>query len=347
MRSSAPVATSHTSQAGSTRRSARRQLGHDARRRRHCRWRPGAFGRRVGMRHHDPQAARGRVVDADHVARATLPGTRKRCTTTRRPARVNDRFDRAWARPSARLAAGRGPASARRLAMVVGVARRRPAAAMSAAAVSAAGMPAPRARSPGAGRRSARTRTRRRGRPPRPRPSSSGTPSGSPPGEHDVRAEGGRAPPPPAGAVVGAARATSRVGERWKSSAWSRWAKAWGWRGRERMQEAQHADRAALVVVLAGERGQAQQPVRGARVAGRDRMVLGVLAAGHQALVVRGGLEEAAALLVGEALDHRVRQLARGGEPARLERRLVQGEQRLEQEGVVLEVGVQPRLARP
>ena len=45
--------------------------------------------------------------------------------------------------------------------------------------------------------------------------------------------------------------------------------------------------------------------------------------------------------LVGEAGDHRVGQLPGRGEPARLERRLVEGEQRLEQEGVVLEVGVQ------
>ena len=67
----------------------------------------------------------------------------------------------------------------------------------------------------------------------------------------------------------------------------------------------------SLVLVLAGERRQAQQAVGGARVAGRDRVVLQVLAAGHELLVVGRGLEEAAALVVGEALDHRVGQLAR------------------------------------
>ena len=71
-------------------------------------------------------------------------------------------------------------------------------------------------------------------------------------------------------------------------------------------------------------------------------MVADVLAPGDQLLVVVGGGEEAAALVVGEALDHRVGRLAGGVEPAHLERRLVEAQQRLHQVGMILEVGVQP-----
>ena len=74
-------------------------------------------------------------------------------------------------------------------------------------------------------------------------------------------------------------------------------------------------------------------------------MVADVLAAGDQFLVVVRGGEEPAALVVGEALDHRVGGLARGVEPANLEGRLVEAQERLDQEGVVLEVGVEPGLA--
>ena len=74
-------------------------------------------------------------------------------------------------------------------------------------------------------------------------------------------------------------------------------------------------------------------------------MVVDVLAPGDQLLVVLGGGEEAAALGVGEAGDHRIGRLAGGVEPAHLEGRLVERQQRLEQVGVVLEVGVQLRLA--
>ena len=74
-------------------------------------------------------------------------------------------------------------------------------------------------------------------------------------------------------------------------------------------------------------------------------MVAEVLAAGDQLLVVVRGGEEAATLLVGEALDHRLGGLAGGVEPAHLEGRLVEAQQRLDQEGVVLEVGVEPALA--
>src|SRR5829696_3491753 len=101
----------------------------------------------------------------------------------------------------------------------------------------------------------------------------------------------------------------------------------------------------ARVAVLAGEGGEAQEAVGGARVARGYRVVLEVLAPRDEPLVVDRGLEEAAALAVGEALDHRVGGRAGGGEPAWLEARLVQGEERLDQVGVVLEVGVEARLA--
>ena len=57
--------------------------------------------------------------------------------------------------------------------------------------------------------------------------------------------------------------------------------------------------------------------------------------------MVGGGRVEAAALGVVEALDRRLRQRAGLGEPALFEGRFVEGQQCLEQEGVVLEVGVE------
>ena len=64
--------------------------------------------------------------------------------------------------------------------------------------------------------------------------------------------------------------------------------------GRQLVQQAQHAHGLVLVAVLAGQRAEPQQPVGGARVARRDRVVLQVLAARQQPLVVGRGLEEAA-----------------------------------------------------
>jgi hypothetical protein len=92
----------------------------------------------------------------------------------------------------------------------------------------------------------------------------------------------------------------------------------------DRVEEAEDADRPALVLVPAGQRRQAQQPVCRARVGGGDRVVLEVLPPGHELLVIGRCLEEAATLVVGDALDHRVGELARGREPARLEGRLVE-----------------------
>ncbi len=99
--------------------------------------------------------------------------------------------------------------------------------------------------------------------------------------------------------------------------------------------------RARAYARFAAQRREAQEAEGGGAVAGRDRVVADLLAAGDQLLVVGRGGEEAAALGVAEAGDHRVGQLPRGGEPARLEARFVEDEERFEQEGVVLEVGVQ------
>ena len=101
----------------------------------------------------------------------------------------------------------------------------------------------------------------------------------------------------------------------------------------------------ALVAVLAGERGEPQETEGRRRVARWDRVVLGILAARDQLLVVVRRREEAAALGVREAVDHRLGRLTRGVEPADLEGRLVERQQRLDQIRVVLEVGVELRLA--
>ena len=66
-----------------------------------------------------------------------------------------------------------------------------------------------------------------------------------------------------------------------------------------------------------------------------------VLGAGDQRLVVAAGVEEAALRRVPELLDHDVGQVQGRLDPARLERRLVQRHQGVDQEGVILQVGVQ------
>src|SRR5512132_295464 len=92
----------------------------------------------------------------------------------------------------------------------------------------------------------------------------------------------------------------------------------------ERVQQPDRAERGLLVAVLARERGEPQQPERRRRLAGRDRVVLDVLAARDQLLVVVGGREEAAVLGGGGALYDRVGECPRLGEPARVEGRLVE-----------------------
>src|SRR3954454_14173092 len=75
---------------------------------------------------------------------------------------------------------------------------------------------------------------------------------------------------------------------------------------RDLVQKPEDAERALLVPVLAAQEREPEKAVRGARIAGRDRVVLEILTARDEALVVVGRLEEAAPLLVGEVLDREV-----------------------------------------
>src|SRR5580658_7066008 len=111
------------------------------------------------------------------------------------------------------------------------------------------------------------------------------------------------------------------------------------------VEQAEHPDGLVLVALLAGEESEAKQAEGGRRVPGGDGRVVEILAAGGEALVVVGGGEEAAVLGVGEVIDRRFGERRRLAVPALLERRLVQGEERLEQEGMVLKVGAQPSAA--
>ena len=114
---------------------------------------------------------------------------------------------------------------------------------------------------------------------------------------------------------------------------------------RDRVQQPDRAERRLLVAILARQCREPQQGERGGRLAGGDRVVLDLLAPGDQLLVVLVGREEPAVLAVGEALEDRVGERLRLGEPPRVERRLVERQQRVEQERVVLEHRPQPRLA--
>jgi hypothetical protein len=98
--------------------------------------------------------------------------------------------------------------------------------------------------------------------------------------------------------------------------------------------------------VLAGQRGEPQQAERARRLRRRDRRCPRVLAARDQLLVVGGGREEAAAL--GSAKRSRiVSASARASANQRgVERRLVERQQRLEQERVVLEYARSSRRPR-
>src|SRR5262249_53918289 len=99
------------------------------------------------------------------------------------------------------------------------------------------------------------------------------------------------------------------------------------------------------VAALAAQRGEPQEAEGRRGVAGGDRVVADLLAPRDQILVVGGGREEGAALGVAEAIDHRLRYGLRLLVPALLEARFVQRQERLEQERVVLEVGVEASLA--
>jgi hypothetical protein len=109
---------------------------------------------------------------------------------------------------------------------------------------------------------------------------------------------------------------------------------------RHLVQEAHDGDRLALVFLLARQLREPHQPDGCARATRGDRRVLDVLAAGDQGLSVRGRREEAALLGIGEAGDHLVGQPRGGVEEAHLAGRFEQRYQRLEQEGMVLQVGV-------
>ena len=106
-------------------------------------------------------------------------------------------------------------------------------------------------------------------------------------------------------------------------------------------EEAEDALGCLFVGALAGQGGEAEQAEGGGGVAGGDRVVADLLAAGDQRFVVVGGGEEAAALVVGEAGEQGVGELAGALEPDGLEARFVEGEQGLEQEGVVLQVSLE------
>ena len=107
------------------------------------------------------------------------------------------------------------------------------------------------------------------------------------------------------------------------------------------MEQLEDPGGVALVLVLPGQGGEAEEAECGRRVARRDRVVVDVLASDDELLVVVRGGEEAAALRVGEELDHLVRGLARGVEPADVEGRLIEREEGLGQVRVVLEVSGQ------
>ena len=105
--------------------------------------------------------------------------------------------------------------------------------------------------------------------------------------------------------------------------------------GEDRGQHAQPPAGRPRVPVVAGQGGEAEQPVAGERVRGRRRAVLDVLRAHDERRRVGAGAEEAAPLGVGEAGQQAVGGAARLGEPGRVVD-LGQAAQRLEQRRVVL-----------
>jgi hypothetical protein len=111
------------------------------------------------------------------------------------------------------------------------------------------------------------------------------------------------------------------------------------------VDELERPDGGPLVGALAGQGGEPQKPEGGARGAGGDRRVVDVLAPGDELLVVGGGREEPAPVGVGEALEDDVAEAPGLGEVPLVEAGLVEGEEGLEQERVVLEVGAELGLA--
>ena len=139
--------------------------------------------------------------------------------------------------------------------------------------------------------------------------------------------------------------ATSLTGAKWKSIAVSRCASACGWLAAawwsSRKTPAAWRSYSCSPVSAARRRS----PKAAAEFPDGIGWSSDVLAPHDQLLVVVCGGEEAAAVGVGEQLDHLVGGLARGVEPANVERRLVQGQERLDQVRVVLEVGGEVRAA--
>ncbi|HLF03255.1 MAG TPA: DUF255 domain-containing protein, partial [Anaerolineales bacterium] len=114
--------------------------------------------------------------------------------------------------------------------------------------------------------------------------------------------------------------------------------------GQNRLYLPQHLFDDVGIARLAGERCQFEQHARRQRVARRCRIILHALRTKNERLVIVAGVEEAAAR-VGEVGDHRLDQFARGGEPARLKRRFVQGEHPLSHVCIIFEIAVEFCLA--
>ncbi len=111
------------------------------------------------------------------------------------------------------------------------------------------------------------------------------------------------------------------------------------------VQQRELPGRRLLVSVLARQGGEPQQAECGRRSSCGDRRVLQVLASRDQRLVVVGNAEEPTSIRVEEPLQERVGQVLGGGEEPRLTARLEQGQEGLEEEPVVLEVGAVGRPA--
>ena len=159
-------------------------------------------------------------------------------------------------------------------------------------------------------------------------------------------AEARRGRPPPARPRSSPTRATSLVGARWKSRARRRWAKDSGCSGGGLGEEGEDALGLALVA-----RARRSAPPRRSRPSAAALLPEGIgwspislrraISSSWSAEVEkkppRSGSPKRAIVVVG--------QRAGALEPARLEGRFVEGQQRFEQEGVVLEVGVEAGVA--
>src|SRR4051794_39009671 len=93
--------------------------------------------------------------------------------------------------------------------------------------------------------------------------------------------------------------------------------------------------RAIAVARLAGERLETQEAIGRSGVAARNRVVVQILATHDELLVIVGRGEEPAAFGIREAGNHAIGRLPGSREPAFLEARLIEGEQRLDEERVI------------